>query len=105
MKTFLSIGAWPGMGLATAERFAREGFHVVLSARNPTQTQDLVEQLKAHGYQAEMRTVDAGDPFSVAGLVESVERQFGATAPPPRPAMMIAPALTTTLRQPLVRKG
>jgi NAD(P)-dependent dehydrogenase (short-subunit alcohol dehydrogenase family) len=27
MKTFLSIGAGPGMGFATAERFAKEGFH------------------------------------------------------------------------------
>lgn len=26
MKTFLSIGTGPGMGLATAERFARDGF-------------------------------------------------------------------------------
>ena len=29
MSTFLSIGSGPGMGLATAERFAREGFQVV----------------------------------------------------------------------------
>ena len=26
MKTFLSIGSGPGMGLATAERFAKEDF-------------------------------------------------------------------------------
>lgn len=32
MKTFLSIGSGSGMGLATAERFAKEGFQVVLSA-------------------------------------------------------------------------
>jgi len=38
MKTFLSIGTGPGMGLATAERFAGEGFRVILSARNETRT-------------------------------------------------------------------
>jgi NAD(P)-dependent dehydrogenase (short-subunit alcohol dehydrogenase family) len=30
MKTFLSIGSGPGIGVATAERFASEGFDVVL---------------------------------------------------------------------------
>jgi len=29
MKTFVSIGAGPGMGMATAERFAKEGFRIV----------------------------------------------------------------------------
>jgi NAD(P)-dependent dehydrogenase (short-subunit alcohol dehydrogenase family) len=77
MKTFLSIGAGPGMGSATAERFAREGFQVVLSARSLAQTQGLAEQLKAQGYKAEARTIDAGDPSSVANLVASVEREFG----------------------------
>jgi short-subunit dehydrogenase len=78
MKTFLSIGAGPGMGAATAERFAREGFHVVLSARNAAQTQMLADQLKGQGYEAEARTVDASDPSSVANLVASVEREVGA---------------------------
>jgi NAD(P)-dependent dehydrogenase (short-subunit alcohol dehydrogenase family) len=77
MKTFLSIGAGPGMGMATAERFAREGFQVILSARNQTQTQRLAEQLNAQGHKAETRAVDASDPSSVASLVESVERELG----------------------------
>jgi NADP-dependent 3-hydroxy acid dehydrogenase YdfG len=41
MKTFLSVGTAPGMGLATAERFAKEGFRVILSARNAARTQEL----------------------------------------------------------------
>jgi NAD(P)-dependent dehydrogenase (short-subunit alcohol dehydrogenase family) len=77
MKTFLSIGAGPGMGYETAERFAREGFQVVLSARNEGKTRELAEKLKAKGHKAEVRTVDAGDPASVAKLVESVESEFG----------------------------
>ena len=77
MKTFLSIGAGPGMGLATAERFAREGFQLVLSARNEAKTQELAEQLKAKGFKAEVRTVNAGDPASVAALVSEVESEFG----------------------------
>jgi NAD(P)-dependent dehydrogenase (short-subunit alcohol dehydrogenase family) len=55
MKTFLSIGSGPGMGFATAARFAREGFQIVLSARNPTNTQELADRLKAKGFRAEPR--------------------------------------------------
>jgi len=77
MKTFLSIGSGPGMGLATAERFAKEGFVVVLSARNEAKTQELANQLKAKGHSVEPRTVDAGNPLSVASLVADVEKRFG----------------------------
>ena len=77
MKTFLSIGSGPGMGLATAERFAKEGFLVVLSARNEAKTRELANQLKAKGHSVEPRTVDAGNPLSVASLVADVEKRFG----------------------------
>jgi NAD(P)-dependent dehydrogenase (short-subunit alcohol dehydrogenase family) len=77
MKTFLGIGSGPGMGLATAERFAREGFRVVLANRSLENTQALVDQLKAQGYQAEARTVDAADPAKVAALVAETENQYG----------------------------
>src|SRR3981189_956239 len=77
MKTFLSIGSGPGMGYATAARFAREGFQIVLSARNPTNTQGLADRLKAKGFRAEARTVNSADPDRVAALIAEVEKQFG----------------------------
>ena len=77
MKTFLSIGAGPGMGFATAERFAKEGFQVVLAARSVAKTQDLTERLIAKGYTASVRKVDSGDPNSVAELVAEVRKQHG----------------------------
>jgi NAD(P)-dependent dehydrogenase (short-subunit alcohol dehydrogenase family) len=77
MKTFLSIGSGPGMGLATAERFAREGFQIILSARNATKTQELAHQLNAKGLKAEALTVDTADPSSVALLIADVEKRFG----------------------------
>ena len=72
MKTFLSIGSGPGIGLATAERFAREGFRIVLSARNVEKTAALAAQLQAKGYQAETKIVNASDPAAVAALVSAV---------------------------------
>jgi short-subunit dehydrogenase len=77
MKTFLSIGAGPGISYATAERFAQEGFRIVLSARNAQKTRQLADRLEASGYEAQVRTVDAGDPSSVASLVAGVEHDFG----------------------------
>lgn len=77
MKTFLSIGSGPGMGFATAERFAKEGFRVVLSARDQVKAEDLARQLKAKGYEAEARSVDSSNPESVASLVADVEKQVG----------------------------
>ena len=77
MKTFLSIGAGPGMGFATAERFAKEGFQVVLAARSVAKTQELAERLISKGYKADVRKVDSSDPNSVAELVAEVQKQHG----------------------------
>jgi NAD(P)-dependent dehydrogenase (short-subunit alcohol dehydrogenase family) len=77
MKTFLSIGSGPGMGCATAARFAREGFQIVLSARNPANTRELADRLKTEGYRAEVRTVNSAEPESVAALIADVEKHFG----------------------------
>jgi NAD(P)-dependent dehydrogenase (short-subunit alcohol dehydrogenase family) len=77
MKTFLSIGAGPGMGFATAERFAKEGFEVVLAARRVAKTQELAERLISKGYNAYACKVDASDAKSVAELVAQVQEQHG----------------------------
>jgi NAD(P)-dependent dehydrogenase (short-subunit alcohol dehydrogenase family) len=77
MKTFLSIGSGPGMGYATAARFARDGFQIVLSARNPAKTQNQANRLKAQGYHVDVRTVDASDSESIAALIDEVQKQFG----------------------------
>lgn len=77
MKTFLSIGAGPGMGLSTAERFAREGYRVVLSARSGDKLNALVQDLRAKGLTAEARTVDAGHAAAVATLVQGVIKDYG----------------------------
>lgn len=77
MKTYLLIGAGPGMGLATAERFASEGFRVVLASRSLANAQALAETLKSKGYDAEAKKVDAGDAESVASLIKCQQKQNG----------------------------
>ncbi|MGY3574509.1 SDR family NAD(P)-dependent oxidoreductase [Bradyrhizobium sp. USDA 4504] len=77
MKTFLSIGAGPGMGFATAERFAKEGFQVVLAARSLARTKELAERLTRKGYKADARRIDSSDPNGIAELVAEVQKQRG----------------------------
>jgi short-subunit dehydrogenase len=78
MKTFLSIGSGPGIGIATAERFAREGFRIVLTSRDTAKLSDRARRLKAGGYAVEVKAVDAGDLASVSALIRETEVQFGA---------------------------
>lgn len=77
MKTFLSIGTGPGMGLETAERFAREGFRVILSARTLDKVKALAQALQSKGFTAEARSVDAGNGASVATLIDGVLKDCG----------------------------
>lgn len=77
-RTLLTIGAGPGNGLATAKRFASEGWRVVLAARNQDKLQQPMEQLKAKGFQASTQRVNAGDAADVAALVKRVHAEHGA---------------------------
>lgn len=77
MKTFLSIGTGPGMGQETAERFAREGYRVVLSARSLDKVKAIAQALQAKGYTAEARAADAGSAASVATLIQGVLKDHG----------------------------
>jgi short-subunit dehydrogenase len=71
-KTLLTIGAGPGIGFATARRFAEQGFHVVLAARNVARLQTFAEKLKSEGLSAAAQQIDASDPHAVARLVQRV---------------------------------
>lgn len=77
MKVFLGIGSGPGMGIATAERFAKEGFKIILANRNVANTNKLVQALNSKGYQAEGKVVDAADANQVTALIADVEKQVG----------------------------
>lgn len=73
-KTLLTIGAGPGIGLATARRFAAEGYRVVLASRNPQRLRDSIQDADAFGFDR----VDASNPHDVAALVASHADQLAA---------------------------
>jgi NADP-dependent 3-hydroxy acid dehydrogenase YdfG len=77
-RTLLTIGAGPGNGLATAERFAQEGWHVALATRNKDSLQQQVDTLKAKGFTATAHSVNAADAEEVTALIKRVHADSGA---------------------------
>lgn len=73
-KTLLIIGSGPGIGLATAQRFASEGYEIVLSSRNLQNLQAQSEKLNTYGIQATLEVVDANDPAQVDNLVSRLAK-------------------------------
>lgn len=68
---FLSIGTGPGMGWSTALRFAREGFDILLAARNEDKLAVLAEELRSKtNATVETVVVDCSDTLQVAMLVD-----------------------------------
>lgn len=70
MKTYLLIGAGPGIGIETAARFAKNGYRVVLASRSGKSVAQQVEALRNSGANVEQTTVDARNPSAVAALVQ-----------------------------------
>lgn len=68
-QTLLTIGAGPGIGLATAKRFADTGFELVLGARNPGRLQEQATKLYGKEFKATYVAVDAGVASQVDELV------------------------------------
>lgn len=70
MKTYLLIGAGPGIGIATAERFAKEGFRIVLASRRGKSIASHATALRQRGVDVVLETVDAAEPKNVVELVQ-----------------------------------
>ena len=73
----LVFGAGAGLGGAIARRFAREGFHAVVTRRTAKGLEPLVEEIQAGGGVATPIGVDARKEDQVVELFERVERELG----------------------------
>ena len=76
--TCVIVGAGPGIGLAVARRFAREGFHLALLARRAEAVQQYSTELAASGAVARGLAVDVLGEASIAGAFAEVTAQVGA---------------------------
>ncbi|MGH1571025.1 SDR family NAD(P)-dependent oxidoreductase [Methylobacterium sp. P31] len=68
-KAAVVIGIGPGLGLAIARRFAREGFTVIGLARSPGKTPSEAE--------IEVRQGDATDPAGLDAALHAIEADLG----------------------------
>lgn len=71
------VGAGPGVGLAVAKRFAREGFAVALVARRPEALDEYVAELGRAGAEARGFAADASDEASLRQAFAAIRESMG----------------------------
>lgn len=101
MTVLAIIGAGPGLGAATARRFAREGFSIALVSRHPEKLADLRSELTDLGVEARSYTADILDRASVSNALASASAELGTIealqfSPIPH-ADFLKPVLETTV--------
>jgi short-subunit dehydrogenase len=72
VKRLAIFGAGPGLGLAAARRFGREGYKVELVSRNGQRLRSFVDSLAEEGVQATAHPQDLGDRSRHAELIEKI---------------------------------
>ncbi|MGE0393939.1 MAG: SDR family NAD(P)-dependent oxidoreductase [Vicinamibacterales bacterium] len=76
-KVIAVVGAGPGIGMAVAERFGREGFTVALVARNAARLATQVDTLRGRGITAEAFPADVLDRPALVQALERAGARFG----------------------------
>lgn len=76
-RVALVAGASRGIGADTAKAFAREGYAVVLGARDADALARVVDEITARGGQAVAAKTDVGDVESMRALVDLAVDSFG----------------------------
>ncbi len=77
IKNVIITGATTGIGKATAIRFAKEGYRVIITSRSQERGQSFAEELTSQGYQAVSYQVDVVKADEVKELIEDVVKQYG----------------------------
>lgn len=71
------VGAGPGVGLAVARRFAREGFRIILLARRAEALDGYVAAMRQEGFDVYGFATNAADESSLMQVFDQVKAQFG----------------------------
>jgi NADP-dependent 3-hydroxy acid dehydrogenase YdfG len=73
-RTAVVTGASSGIGAATAERLARESYHVVLAARRLDRLEEVAARIAERGGSAEVSRLDVTDRPQVDALAAALSR-------------------------------
>jgi short-subunit dehydrogenase len=76
-STAAIFGAGPGLGLAAARFFGRQGHRVTLVARNGGRLAELIKELAADGVVASAHVGDIGDPAAFDRVAAAVVDDLG----------------------------
>ncbi len=68
----------PGMGLAIARRFAREGFDLAVISRSALSDPAILDALTANGGVVRSYAANLADPGAIAAVMVEIEAQQGA---------------------------
>jgi NAD(P)-dependent dehydrogenase (short-subunit alcohol dehydrogenase family) len=72
-QTAVIVGTGSGLGAALARKFAREGFHLALAARNAERLAPLVNELEGMGVRVKAVAADAADEAAMKKLFADAE--------------------------------
>lgn len=78
MKTVVVTGASAGIGLATADRFARSGWQVAIIARDPARLDEAKTMLEQQGGKVLAISADVADANAIDDAADKVIAEFGA---------------------------
>lgn len=76
MKLLL-IGMGPGNGLSIAKRFGREGYGILMVARNAEKLREFEAHLSTQGISSKGYAVDISDDEAFAGILEKIISEQG----------------------------
>lgn len=76
-KTIVVVGAGQGLGNHVAERFGKEGFRIVLMARNGQSLAAYQEQFESEGIETHVFEADAARPETLTAALGQAKQQFG----------------------------
>ena len=76
-KVAIVTGAAMGIGMAIAERLARDGLTVLVSDLDAARAAETARELRGSGLAAEPLELDVSNPGSIAGAFAKVEEQHG----------------------------
>lgn len=82
-ELLIIVGAGPGIGLATAQRFGSEAFKVALIGRREQRLQDFQSQLKSAGVRSIYREADCAREASLNQALVEIQAEAG------RPAVLL----------------
>ncbi len=76
-KIVVVTGAGAGVGRATAEEFARQGYDVALLSRDPARLEEAAADLRHHGVRALPIPTDVAEADQVEAAADRVEQELG----------------------------